>query len=153
MPQAATVPVTVFTLALVLLLAGPGTAGVTEWTVDRCVLESSRQPLPDGYQQTTVHFTVTPRSVVLVAAAPLDGTGQDVGLKVDAEPFVRPDRVEDRKALFDSKAAQLIAQFKAGTTVRVQLRFWPTWPATGTHATTMSLIGFTRAYDELSACR
>ena len=25
-------------------------------------------------------------------------------------------------------------------------RFWPTWPATGTHAAVFSLIGFTRAY-------
>jgi hypothetical protein len=153
MPPAATVPATVLTVALVLLVAGPATADATEWTVKQCVLESSRQPLPDGYQQTTVHFTVTPRSVALVSAAPLDGGAQDVGLKVDAEAFVRPDRVEDRKALFDSKAEHLIAQFKAGGTVRVQLRFWPTWPATGTHAATMSLIGFTRAYEELSACR
>ena len=148
-------------VAVILVLTGPARADTTDWTVKpadgaagKCVLESSRQALPDGYQQTTVHFMVTPRSVVLVSAAPLDGTpAQDVGLKVDAEAFVRPDRVEDRKALFDSKADHLIAQFKAGSKVRVQLRFWPTWPATGTHAATLSLIGFTKAYEELSACR
>ena len=34
------------------------------------------------------------------------------------------------------------------------LRFWPTWPETGTHAVVLSLIGFTRAWDEMQAsCR
>ena len=61
--------------------------------------------------------------------------------------------VADRKALFDSNYERVVAQFKAGTRVKVQLRFWPTWPATGTHATTLSLIGFTRAYGELAECR
>ena len=32
------------------------------------------------------------------------------------------------------------------------LRFWPEWPATGTHSATFSLIGFTKAYGELSGC-
>ena len=147
-------------IVVILFMTGLARAGATEWTVKpadggagKCVLESSRQSLPDGYQETTVHFLVTPRSVVLVSGAPLDGTAQDVGLKVDAEPFVRPDRVEDRKATFDSKAERLIAEFKAGSQVRVQFRFWPTWPTTGAHATSMSLIGFTKAYEELSACR
>jgi hypothetical protein len=35
----------------------------------------------------------------------------------------------------------------------VRLRFWPTWPATGTHSATFSLIGFTRAYEQLAGCR
>jgi hypothetical protein len=35
----------------------------------------------------------------------------------------------------------------------VQLRFWPTWPATGTHSVTFSLIGFTRAYAQLGDCK
>jgi hypothetical protein len=36
----------------------------------------------------------------------------------------------------------------------VTLRFWPTWPETGTHAIEVSLIGFTKAWDEMQAsCR
>jgi hypothetical protein len=110
--------------------------------------------MPDGYQQTTVYFSITPRSVALISAAPLDGGAGDIGLAVDREPFVRMDRLDgDKIALFDSKHERVIAQLKAGTQVRVQLRFWPTWPATGAHATTMSLIGFTKAFGELSGCR
>ena len=39
--------------------------------------------------------------------------------------------------------------FQGRCPLRVQLRFWPEWPATGTHAATFSLIGFTKAYAEL----
>src|ERR1051326_3317229 len=104
----------------------------------------------DGHQQTSVYFTVTPSSFALVSAAPLDAGAGDIGLAVDAEPFVPMDRLDGEKiARFDSKAPTLIGQFKAGARVQVQLRFWPTWPATGAHSATLSLIGFTKAFDEI----
>jgi hypothetical protein len=162
MRQAATVPVAVLvSLSLSLALASAAEVTATEWSVKPrempgggCVLESTPQSMSDGYQQTTVYFSVTPRSVALVSAAPLDGSGSDIGLAVDGEPFVRMDRLEGAKtALFDSKYDGVVAQFKAGTQVRVQLRFWPTWPATGAHSATLGLIGFTRAYGQLAGCR
>jgi hypothetical protein len=156
MPHAATIPRTVVVALGVLLLTGTSasSAVATEWTVKQCVLESSPQPLSDGYQQTTVHFAVTPRSVALVSAAPLDAGTSPLGMKVDSEPFVGIDRLDgDRKALFDSNYERVVEQFKAGTQVKLMLRFWPTWPATGTQTTTLSLIGFTRAYGELAGCR
>ena len=153
MPHAATATRTVV-FALIVLMAATRPAFATEWTVTQCVLESSRQPLSDGYQETTVHFAVTPKSVRLVSAAPLDASTPDLGVKVDREAFVAIDGLEgDRTALFDSNYDRVVKQFKAGTQVKVQLRFWPTWPATGTHTTTLSLIGFTRAYGELAGCR
>ena len=157
MPEA-TVPRTV---VIALLLAVIGAARAEAWTVKpadgpdgRCVLESSRYTVPDGYQQTSVYFSVGARSFRLVSAAPMDAAAGDLGVKVDNEAFVRIDRLEgDKIALFDSNYAQMVEQFKAGGQARVQLRFWPTWPATGTHGTTVSLIGFTKAYGELAACR
>ncbi len=141
-------------LALIVVTAAVAPAFATDWTVTQCVLESSRQPIHDGYQETTVYFTVTPRSVKLVSAAPLDASSSDLGFKVDKEPFVGIDRLDgDRAALFDSNYERVIEQFKAGTQLKVQLRFWPTWPATGSHSATLSLIGFTRAYGELAGCR
>jgi hypothetical protein len=44
-------------------------------------------------------------------------------------------------------------QFKRGVKARVVLRFWPTWPATGTHAAVFSLIGFTREYARMEECK
>ena len=64
------------------------------------------------------------------------------------------DRVADpRTAVFESRYEALVEQFKRGVSARAQLRFWPTWPATGPHAATFSLIGFTRAYAQLAGCR
>jgi hypothetical protein len=124
---------------------GPGT---------RCVIESSRQSMPDGYQTTTAYITVDSRSVVVTSASNLDPAQADIGLAVDQEPFVPMDKLGGKRtALFDSKHARLVERFKAGLQVRVQLRFWPEWPTTGTHSATFSLIGFTKAYGELTDCR
>jgi hypothetical protein len=51
-------------------------------------------------------------------------------------------------------AGTLIAQFKRGLRADVTMRFWPTWPETGTHSVEVSLIGFTKAWDDMQAsCR
>jgi hypothetical protein len=124
---------------------GPGT---------RCIVESTRESLSDGYQTTTAYVTVDSRSVAVTSASNLDPGSSDIGLVVDGEPFVPMDRLAGVKtALFDSKHAQLVELFKGGMILRVQLRFWPEWPATGTHSATFTLIGFTKAYGELAGCR
>lgn len=151
-------------LALLLSLIGAGAAHAADWTVKtvarsdgagvRCVLESSRQTMPDGYQKTTAYISIAPRTVAVSSVSVLDGGFKDIGLVVDQGEFIPMDRLEgDRTAVFDSKYDRVVEQFKAGVQARLQLRFWPTWPATGPHSTTFSLIGFTKAYDQLSGCR
>jgi hypothetical protein len=149
--------------AVCALVALAGPTAAEEWSVKRvartdgsgprCVIESTRQSLPDGYQTTTASLTIDARSISVTTAANMDPSFSDIGLAVDQEPLVPMDRLEGRKtALFDSRYARLIDLFKAGTHLRVQLRFWPEWPATGTHSATFSLIGFTKAYGELAGC-
>ena len=151
-------------LALALSLTGTGAALAADWTVKtvaradgpgvRCVLESDRRSLPDGYQKTTAYISVAPRSVTVTSVSVLDGGFKDIGLVVDQGELIAMDRLEgDRTAVFDSHYDRVVEQFKVGLQARVQLRFWPTWPATGTHSTTFSLIGFTKAYDQLSGCQ
>ena len=156
--------VAIVLLALALSLTGTGVARAADWTVKtvaradgpgvRCVLESSRQSLPDGYQKTTAYISVAPRSVTVTSVSVLDGGFKDIGLVVDQGEFIPMDRLEgDKTAVFDSHYDRVVEQFKAGLLARVQLRFWPTWPATGAHSATVSLIGFTKAYDQLTGCR
>ena len=117
-------------------------------------MESGRQSLSDGYQDTTAYVTVDARSVTVTSASNLDGSFSDIGVIVDQEPLVPMDRLAGMKtAQFDTKYGHLVQLFKGGARLRVQLRFWPEWPATGTHAATFSLIGFTKAYGELAGCR
>jgi len=150
--------------AVLALMALGGPAAAADWSVKtvartdgpgtRCVIESVRQSLSDGYQTSTAYVTVDERSVAVTSASNLDPGSADIGLAVDQEALVPMDRLAGVKtALFDSKHARLVGLFKAGVRVRVQLRFWPEWPATGTHAATFSLIGFTKAYGELAGCR
>jgi hypothetical protein len=151
-------------VAVLALVALAGPAAAENWSVktvprtdapgSRCVIESTRQPLSDGYQTTTAYMTVDDRSVAVVSASNLDPGFPDMGLVVDQEPFVPMDRLAGVKtALFESRYGRLVELFKAGSRVRVQLRFWPEFPATGAHSATFSLIGFTKAYGELAGCR
>jgi hypothetical protein len=145
-------------------LGGPGWSAPTDWTVKtvprpdgpgtRCVLESARQSLSDGYQATTAYLTVDGRTVLVTSASNLDPGFSDIGLVVDDGDLVPMDRLAGAKvAVFETAYTRLLERFRAGQRVRVQLRFWPEWPATGPHSATFSLIGFTKAYGELAACR
>lgn len=151
-------------VAVLALLALAEPVAAEEWSVKtvprtdgpgtRCVLESARQSLSDGYQDTMAYVTVDGRSVAVTSASNLDPGFADIGLAVDQEPLVPMDRVAGMKtAVFETKYGRLIELFKAGARLRVQLRFWPEWPTTGTRSATFSLIGFTKAYGELAGCR
>ena len=150
--------------AVLALMALGGPAVAADWSVKtvprtdgpgtRCVIESARQSLSDGYQTTAAYVTVDDRSVAVTSASNLDPGSSDIGLVVDQEALVPMDRLAGVKtALFYSKHARLVELLKAGLRLRVELRFWPEWPATGTHSATFSLIGFTKAYGELAGCR
>ncbi len=151
-------------VAVLALVALGAPAGAVDWSLkmvprtdgpgSRCVVESARQSLSDGYQTSSAYLTVDARSVAVTTASNLDAGSGDIGLAVDQEPLVPMDRLEGKKtALFATKRARLVELFKAGARVRAQLRFWPEWPATGTHSAAFSLIGFTKAYGELAGCR
>ncbi len=141
----------------------PPEAGA-DWTVrpaptgpggtSRCVLESERQPVFDGYQTTWAQIAVDDKAVRVTSASTLDGGDRDIGMVVDEGRFAPAEEVVDqRTALFAAQYQTLVEEFKRGRQVRVQLRFWPTWPKTGTHSATFSLIGFTRAHTRMSECR
>ena len=112
------------------------------------------QPVNDGYQQVQAQIVLEGRTVVVKSDSVLDGGFADIGLAVANHPFIPIDRIQDRKqAVFEKQYEKIVQLFKEGREVRVQLRFWPTWPATGTHSTTFSLMGFTKAYGEAAHCR
>lgn len=148
---------------LALSVFGPPEAGA-DWTVQpapsgpgvvsRCILESERQPMFDGYQTTWAQIVVDDKAVRVTSASTLDGGDRDLGVVVDDGRFAPAEEVIDqRTALFAAQYQTLVEEFKRGRRLRVQLRFWPTWPKTGTHSATFSLIGFTRAHTKMSDCR
>jgi hypothetical protein len=144
-------------LLSILLMTQPARA-VAEWLVKQgdgsgCVLESSPESLNDGYQTTSARIRVDGKTVSVSSPSVLDAGFNDIRIVVDEQEIVPMDRLADpRTAVFDSRYAALVEQFKRGLRAKVQLRFWPTWPATGTHSATFSLIGFTRAHAQIAEC-
>lgn len=147
-------------LAPLLLLVGAAPPEpVSTWHVQRttegstvkCRIESDKAPVNDGYQNVTVQLIVTANNLVqILSDSVYDGGSGDIGIQVDKNAFVKFDKLAgDKTAVFEASATTLIPQFRAGLRARLQLRFWPTWPVTGTHDADVSLIGFTKAYEEM----
>jgi hypothetical protein len=138
------------------LTVAPSVAAA-EWTVAPdagCAVDSSPEPISDGYQTTTVRIRVDGKSVLVSSPSVLDASFNDIGLTVDDHETISMDRLADpRTAVFESRYATVVEQFKRGRQVLLQLRFWPTWPATGVQSAPVSLIGFTRAYAGRDECR
>jgi hypothetical protein len=141
----------------VLALAAPKPAELpSAWKVKHlegtaCRLESEKVTLSDGYQTTSVQLLVTATEVTAVSESTFDGSGGDLLIQVDRQDPVKADGLSgDKTVLFKSGVNTLIAEFKPGLKARVQLRFWPTWPETGSHSAMVSLIGFTKAWEEMS---
>lgn len=142
-----------------LLVVGEPAVGAAEWAVKLaegagCVLESTPEALSDGYQATTARIRVDRKTVTVLSPSVLDAGFKDIGIVVDEQGMVPMDRLGDpRSAVFESRYGTLVDQFKRGARARIQLRFWPTWPETGTHSAMLSLMGFTRAYARLEDCK
>jgi hypothetical protein len=146
--------------ALSLGLLGAAPAEKDAWTLTKlqgggCRLDSDKASVSDGYQTTSIQVRVTPTEIRLVSESTFDDSKGDLLIEVDKNEAVKADGLDGAKAVvFKTGAASLITQFKAGLKGRVQMRFWPTWPETGTHSVVVSLIGFTKAWDEMQAsCR
>jgi hypothetical protein len=150
----------IFAAFWVLTVVSAGASASENWSLEQgpddagCHLLAPRQEIETGYNQAKVEILVDETAVTIKTGAKLDGGFDDLGVSVDGGLLTAIDRIEkERAAVLQGSYAELVEQFKRGTKVRVQLRFWPTWPATGTYSAEFSLIGFTKAYGALSDCK
>lgn len=147
--------------ALSVGLLGAAPPEKDAWTLTKvqgggCRLDAEKASLSDGYQTTSVQVHVTASEVRVVSESTFDDSKGGLQIQIDKNQAVKADGLDGAKAVVfkGTAAASLITQFKAGLKANVTLRFWPTWPETGTHSVVVSLIGFTRAWDEMQAsCR
>ena len=148
-----------YLLAIALAAAVPcaHAAEAPSWEVVRdagCALRSAPQQVNDGYQTVQARIEVDAGKVVVESPSDLDTSFSDIGLALPGHDFIRMDRVDGKKrAVFESRYADLVKGFKAGREVEARLRFWPEFPVTGVHGARFSLMGFTKAYDEAKGCK
>ena len=139
-------------------LLGAAPVEKSAWTVTHlagkaCRLDADKASLSDGYQTTSALVQVSPTEVRVISESVFDPGKEDLLVQVDKKDAVKADGLAEgnKTVVFKTQAPLLIEQFKAGLRARVQLRFWPSWPETGNHSVEISLIGFTRAWDEMQA--
>jgi hypothetical protein len=119
----------------------------------RCMLESDKKVINDGYQDTEIVLRIDDQVLLVATKSNIDTSKGDVGLKVDKHEFIKMDKLKlEQTVVFDKQIAKIVEQFKKGLRVALTLRFWPTYPSTGAKTVTFSLIGFTKAHGELGSC-
>lgn len=135
----------------------------SDWTAKRvydpvknesyCVVESNKQSLHDGYQDTTVFLRVDQQALLIMTKSNIDPDEPEAGIRIDNHDFIRLEKVyREQNALFEKHNNEIIEHFKKGLQVIVSLKFWPTWPGKGIRSTTFSLVGFRRAFAQLPDC-
>ena len=140
-------------MVLMLTAAAVQAAWVASETAIACVLETEDITLHDGYQDTRVRLNINNERLLVVTASNIDSSFGDTALQVDRQAVIPADADEDEQNLrFDTHIISIIEQFRKGNRARVYLRFWPTYPATQSYEAVFSLAGFTRAWNDFTAC-
>ncbi len=120
----------------------------------RCVVESGRQTLYDGYNDTEVLLQVDRQSLMVRTRSNIDDSKHDIGVAVDKHAFIPMDKIHfDQSVVFEKDIGTIVQQFKQGLRATFTLRFWPTHPDTGAKTISFSLIGFSKAYEEFEGCQ
>ena len=132
-----------------------------EWDVERrlqfggkCVLESNKIYFYDGYDNTGLKFRVLNNELYLLTKSNIDMSFNDVGLQVGKNEFLHADNVVfDQNVVFTKEMPKLLAQLRQSPDMRVQLRFWPSYPATKAYSEVVALNGFLSAYEAYENCQ
>ena len=128
-----------------------------EWSLrdsgSACVLETEEITRHDGYQDTSVRLNINQQRLLVMTGSNVDTSFDDTALQVDGHAMMTAVSAdEDQNLRFDTGMPALVEQFRKGNRVRIYMRFWPTYPATERFEIAFSLAGFTRAWNDYTAC-
>ncbi|HOB63066.1 MAG TPA: hypothetical protein PKI41_13245 [Candidatus Competibacteraceae bacterium] len=118
----------------------------------RCLLVSETQNTSDGYDTTPVTLVFNGSRLLAVTESEIDPSFADLQLVIDKEPPFRSDKLaaKNMTLLFEQDVPDLVEKLRAGRQATLYVRFWPTWPATQSFSVPFSLVGFSKAYDNLN---
>ncbi len=119
-----------------------------------CVLESNKIYFYDGHDNTGLKLRLLNNELHLVTKSNIDISYKDIGIQVGGNSLVHADSVvNDQTVLIKKGLPQLLGQLRKSDMAKVQLRFWPTYPATQTYTENIALAGFNEAYQEYKSCK
>ncbi|MFZ1389913.1 MAG: hypothetical protein WBP46_19340 [Thiolinea sp.] len=129
------------------------------WTVadkesEGCKLITPKISMDDSQGETKIWLELAKQQLLIKTESELDNAYNDLAIQVDDKESIKSSEIVDKKNLvFKESIKEIIPEFIEGRKVVVNLRFWPTWPSVGIKTISFSLIGFTKAYNELNSCK
>ena len=149
------VPLTIMTCLLPFVVSAQ-----ENWEIDAaglagaCAMVTPVIVINDGHGETEVQLKLNREQMVVITDSNIDNSKQDLGLRVDNNPFIGITGLSGEMNVVFGKDQidTIIDQFVPGRRVIIYLRFWPTWPETGIKEAEFSLIGFTKTLQSLSQC-
>jgi hypothetical protein len=119
-----------------------------------CILVTPKKSMNDGQGETTVWLELSDKELLVKTKSDIDKSFNDIAIKIDDREKIPLDEVRSNTDIVFSKSIiEITRGFVEGNSVRVQLRFWPTWPASGLKYLDFSLLGFTKTYEGLATCK
>jgi len=119
-----------------------------------CVLESTKIDFYDGYDNTGLKLRFLNDGLYLVTKSNIDLSFNDVGVQVGKNKLLRADKVvNEQSVIVKNKLPTFFNQLRKAKTAKIQLRFWPSYPATKSYSEVVSLDGFIEAYEAYQACK
>jgi hypothetical protein len=119
-----------------------------------CFLFTPVKSIDDGQGETPVALRLDAKRLYVTTSSNIDAEFGDLGISVDGKDMVMIDSVvRGTNVVFEAGVPILVEQFIAGRNATLQLRFWPTWPSTGPKTVDFSLIGFTKAHNQMQECQ
>lgn len=118
-----------------------------------CRMQSVKKTMDDGQGETKVWLEFDSKQMIIKTQSEIDSAYNDLSIKVDDKSEIKSTQIVDKNNLvFQSDIKTITEEFIKGKIVKVNLRFWPTWPTTGLKTTEFSLKGFTKVYRSLKPC-
>lgn len=118
-----------------------------------CALTQSVRSMPDGQGGTPLELILMRDQIRIATKSNIDITYPDDGLKIDGDPVVALDKVENEStAVIETDVTQIIERLRTARRMDVFLGFWPTWPVTETHRAVLKVDQFVKAEVMLAKC-
>lgn len=118
-----------------------------------CALTQSVRSMSDGQGGTPLELILMRDQIRIATKSNIDITYPDDGLKIDGDPVVALDKVENEStAVIETDVAQIIQRLRTARRLDVFLGFWPTWPVTETHRQALKVDQFVKAEAMLAKC-